>query len=89
MRTYLKMLRAKAGLSGTQVADAIGISHQYYSMIEAGERQRRMDVTLVAKLAQLFRVSLDDIVAEEHKWIDESESVAETAGETATEEEAE
>lgn len=70
MREYLKKLRQEAGLTMLNVADAFGISKQYYEMIESGERQRKMDVTMISKIADLFGVSVETVVAEERAWLE-------------------
>lgn len=67
MRSYLKILREERGLSQQNVADAIGISQQYYNMIENGERQQKMDVPLLKKLALVFKVSVEYILEQEDK----------------------
>ncbi len=40
MRVYLKRLRSEKNESQQQVADKLGITRQYYNMIETGERQK-------------------------------------------------
>lgn len=80
-REYLKKLRANAGLTTQEVADAFGISKQYYSLIETGASQKRMDITLVRKIADLFGLTLEQVAEEEQKLLDEAE--AEKAAETA------
>ena len=62
MRSYLVDLREKHGESQQDVADALGISRQYYQMIETGERQKKMDTTLVIGIAQHFSVSAAEII---------------------------
>lgn len=74
MRDYLKKLRTEKGLTMQDVADRFGISKQYYEMIESGERQKRMDVTLLTKIAGLFEVSIESIVAEEQKLLEAEET---------------
>jgi transcriptional regulator with XRE-family HTH domain len=64
-RTYLKELRERHNMSMQSVADKIGISRQYYQLIEAGERQKKMDITLLTKLSDLFGISLVDIAERE------------------------
>lgn len=64
-RQYLIDLRARANESQQDVADAIGISRQYYSFIESGERQKRMDITLATRLARHFSVDISVIVEHE------------------------
>ncbi len=61
MRLYLKALRESSGMSQQEVADKIGISKQYYQMIESGERQKKMDITLVKSLASVFGLSIEEI----------------------------
>lgn len=65
MREYLKTLREDKGMTMQDVADKIGISRQYYQQIEAGERQKKMDITLVIALANLFGISAEQIIANE------------------------
>ena len=76
MREYLKKLRTDKGLTMQEAAKAFGISKQYYEMIESGERQKKMDITLLMNIANLFGVSLESIVAEEQKLLDAEEATA-------------
>lgn len=62
MREWMEACRKKANLTMREAADALDISESYYSLIERGERQKKMDITLVAKLATIFKVSIDYIV---------------------------
>ena len=66
-RTWLKEARQKSGKTMAEVASDLGISESYYSYIEAGERQQRMDITLVAKLSKIFSLSIQQIVELEQK----------------------
>lgn len=61
MRDYLVELRLKKGLSQKDVAERLGISRQYYQMIERGERQKRLDLALAGALAALLEVNIMDI----------------------------
>lgn len=68
MRKYLKELREKKEkLTQEAAAQKLGISQNYYSCIENGERQKDLDLSLVLKLSKLFDVSVDYIIAEEEK----------------------
>ena len=49
-----------------QMGDALNISESYYSMIENAERQKKMDITLVAKLSDVLKIQIVQIVAEEN-----------------------
>lgn len=64
-RAYLAALRKKQNESQQDVANALGISRQYYCMIEAGDRQKRMDIMLISALSAHFGVPVAEIVAAE------------------------
>lgn len=68
MREYLKHLREEKQMSMQEVADKIGISRQYYQLIESGERQKKMDITLVKKISDAFGVPLVEIISEEQAY---------------------
>lgn len=55
----LKRMRQKAGLTCQQVADDVGISKEYYWMIENGKR--RFTYELAVKIAKVFKSSPDYI----------------------------
>lgn len=61
LRDYLVQLRAEKGLSQRDVADKLGITRQYYQMIETGERQKHLDLSLAGGLAVLLGVTILDI----------------------------
>lgn len=61
MREWLKNLRQERGMTQQQVADKMGLSTSYYSFIESGERQKKMDIVVVAKLAQIFDLSIQEV----------------------------
>lgn len=65
MREYLKSLRESKGMSMQETADKLCISRQYYQMIESGERQKKMDITLVKSISELFDISLEEICKQE------------------------
>ena len=68
MREYLKRMREEKGLSAQDFAEKLDISRQYYQMIENGERQRRMDITLIKGIADALGVPLEQIANEESKY---------------------
>lgn len=51
MRQWLKNIREKNGLTQNQVAEAAGMSRQFYSMIENGERGGKLPVQTSKKIA--------------------------------------
>lgn len=67
MREWLKDVRETKGMSQQNVAKAIGITRQYYQQIEAGERQQKMDITLLVKLSQVFNVPINYIIDKERE----------------------
>ena len=62
MRDWLREARQKAGKTMAEVADELEISESYYCLIESGDRQKRMDITLVAKLSKIFSMGIQQIV---------------------------
>ena len=67
MRIWLKTLRDSAQLTQKQVADALAISDNYYCLIEKGERQKEISLSLLTKLANIFNVPLTQLIEEENK----------------------
>jgi transcriptional regulator with XRE-family HTH domain len=51
----VRKLRSKKGLSQRALADAVGISVSYVSMLERGQRSPPLDT--VERMARAFRVS--------------------------------
>ena len=66
-RTWLKEARIKAGKTMAEMGEELGITESYYSYIEAGERQKQMDITLCAKLSKIFCLDIQQIVEFEAK----------------------
>lgn len=77
MREYLKNLRINSNMTMQDVADAFGITKQYYEMIESGDRQKKMDVTLVAKISSLFNVPIERIAMYEQEIMSRKEDSSE------------
>ena len=61
MRDWLKNLREEKNYSKTHVAELLGISRQYYSYIEDGERLPDLPFSMVVQLSKIFGVSLEKI----------------------------
>ncbi len=61
MQKIIKDLRIKNNLSQEQVAAAVGVSRPTYSAIEVGKQKLNTDE--VQKLANLYAVSVDDLLA--------------------------
>lgn len=82
-REYLKKMRTEMGLTMQDMGDALGMSRQYYNLIETGVSQKRMDITLVRKIADIFGVTLEDIARFEQAWLAEAEEAEQETSETA------
>lgn len=67
MRDWLKEKRDKHGYTMAKMASMIGITESYYSMIEAGDRQKKMDVALAAKLSVVFGIPVSEIIELENQ----------------------
>ena len=67
MREWLKKLRIEKKLTQQSIADKTGMSLSNFNLIENGERQKDLDLSLIIKLAKIFGVSVDYIIAEEEK----------------------
>lgn len=65
VREYLIEAREKAGLTQQDVANRIGISRQYYQMVETGERQKRMDLSLAGSLSVVLNIPIAEIAQRE------------------------
>lgn len=65
VREYLIEAREKAGLTQQDVANRIGISRQYYQMVETGERQKRMDLSIAGGLSVVLNIPIGEIVQRE------------------------
>lgn len=62
MRDWLRTKRTEKGFTMKEMAKELDISEGYYSYIENGERQKNMDITLVAKLSNIFSIQIQQIV---------------------------
>ena len=62
MRKYLVEKRNELGLSQQDVADKIGVSRQYYGLIENGDRQKDMDISLLEKISIAFGIPFSELV---------------------------
>lgn len=65
MREWLKTARKAKGLTMAELGAKLNISESYYSQIEAGTRQKNMDISLVRALSEALGLSIKDIVEKE------------------------
>lgn len=52
-RKWLKELRTSKGLTQQRMADMLGMSRQYYHLIENGNRKATLDIELAAEIAHI------------------------------------
>lgn len=67
MRDWLQSARKEKGLTQKEVAEKLMVSEAYYSYIESGDRQKRMDLTLAVKLSGIFGIPIERIVELEER----------------------
>lgn len=69
----LKNTRDQAGLTCQQVANEIGITKEYYWMIENGKRRLNYDIAV--KIAKVFNTSPDYIFLDDELTTSEQKEV--------------
>lgn len=62
MRDWLKENRTALGFTMAQMAEKLDITESYYSMIEAGDRQKKMDIAIASQLSAILGVPLTQII---------------------------
>ena len=62
MREWLKEKRVAQGMTMEQLSEKLDISESYYSLIESGARQKKMDVIIIGKLSTIFDMPVAEIV---------------------------
>lgn len=62
MRNYLHTLRKKNAFTQRDVAQKLGISESYYSLIEHGGRQKKLSLEFAKKISDIFSVPLEEIL---------------------------
>lgn len=70
MREWLKKSRTEKNLTMKELGGKLGVSESYYCAIEAGTRQKKMDLTLVAALSSALELPVADIVKLEHEYLE-------------------
>ena len=63
MRSWLKDARTAKGLTMKQMGEKLNITESYYCAIEAGDRQKDMDLSLVAGLSTVLGIPIAEISA--------------------------
>lgn len=61
MRDWLKKLRENKKYTQTHMAELMGMSRQYYSFIENGDRMPDLTLSTAVKISDIFHISLNQI----------------------------
>ena len=67
MREWLKTIRCNNGYSQQAIAEKLGMTQQYYNYIENGERKKELNLSLVIKIADIFKVDINWIADQERQ----------------------
>lgn len=62
MREWLKTARTDKKLTMKEMGEKLGVSESYYCSIEAGTRQKKMDIGLASAISAILGISIDSIV---------------------------
>ena len=62
MRDWLLEARRNKGMTQLDLAKKLDISEGYYSFIESGDRQKKMDIALAAKLSVILEIPIETII---------------------------
>ena len=62
MREWLRNSRTEKGLTMKDMGTKLGISESYYCSVEAGTRQKKMDLAFASALSSVLGISVADIV---------------------------
>ena len=68
MRRYLIDTRIKKGYSQRKVARDAGVSYQHYSMIENGERGGKVSFLVIARIARVLDIPLEELFIKEEAY---------------------
>lgn len=71
MREWLRQIRTDRGLTMKSVADTLGISESYYCSIENGDRQKKMDMTVIWGLSAALSIPITKVVDFESKYFEQ------------------
>lgn len=66
MREWLRELRGSK--TNKEFGESIGLSEQYYWMVENGYRQKRMSVDLISRIAKVTGKSVKKLVEAEDAY---------------------
>lgn len=64
-RYWLAQRRTELGLRSCDVAEKLGISPASYCLVEQGKRQQKMTLPFALALANVLRLTVDEVIARE------------------------
>ena len=67
MREWLIAARTQKKLTMKQMGEKLNVSERYYSMIEGRTRQKKMDISIVAKLSDALNIPIEEIIRREQQ----------------------
>lgn len=70
----IKLFRTSLGLTQQNIADYIGVSREFISMVETNERE--ISLNSLEKLTDLFGIELTDLINEDEKNVTTTASLA-------------
>lgn len=70
MRDWLLEARRNKGMTQLDLAKKLDISEGYYSFIESGDRQKKMDIALAAKLSVILDLPIETIIGFESNGVE-------------------
>lgn len=65
MREWLKEARTKKGIFQSDMAEALGVSNPYYSMVESGKRMQTLDLKAAVVLGKMLGMTLEEVARNE------------------------
>lgn len=70
---YLVEARQNKGYSQRKTAREAGVSYQHYSMIEKGDRGKKVSFLLVGRISSVLEIPLDDFYRLEKEYFERIE----------------
>lgn len=69
MRMWLKKLRDERNMTQQQIANDMSMTQQYYHLIENGDRQQDMGLSIMEGLSNVLNVPIQIIIDAEKDYI--------------------
>lgn len=71
-RNWLRRMRKDRDLTQLEISKKLGISQQYYCLIESGKRQGNIDLKILSGLSLVFCCSINEILDLEFQYKQQS-----------------